>query len=127
MPECVRNDIQWETLAIENSSFVSPALQSKESDLVFSAKLGNDKPLKVMVYMELESAPKHNFMIRFQRYIALAIESIYRDNPREKLPLIVPLRLYTGVKPFPYSTSLMDYFEAPDLAEKISLRAHYHD
>ena len=119
VPECVRSDIQWETLAIENSSFVSPDLQSKESDLVFSAKLGSDKPLKVMVYMELESAAKHNFMIRFQRYIALAIESIYRDNPREKLPLIVPLCLYTGVKPFPYSTSLMDYFEAPDLAEKL--------
>ena len=120
VPDTIRGDIDWDTLALDNNSYIDPELRARESDIVFSAKLGNGEPLNILIFMELESQAKQDLIIRFQRYLALAIEKRYRaKQPKEKLPLIVPLCLYTGVRKFPYSRDLMDYFEAPELASRL--------
>jgi hypothetical protein len=76
VPECVRSDIQWDTLTIENSSFVSPALQAKESDLVFSAKLGDE----VLDFDKVSILIALPVMARTKQFLAWFQEQLEQDR-----------------------------------------------
>lgn len=119
--ECVRDQICWESLQLEHTTYVHEELQVRESDLVFSATLHDGRASQVLVFLEIESTAKADFAIRFNRYLALAIEKCYHRYHKkgQKLPLIVPVGLYVGKSPFPYSLDLLEYFEDPKLEKQL--------
>ena len=84
VPDVVRDRIDWQTLRCTGQTYVDEELQGYVSDIVFSAMFDEEDPLEIIILMEVESVAKHDFLIRFQRYVALAIEKIYYKNPQKK-------------------------------------------
>jgi Putative transposase, YhgA-like len=95
LPAALVARIRWETLALEDVTFVDPALNPTQADLLFSVRLRGGRRLFVYVLFEHQSKAERRMPLRMLRYVFDIHASL--DEP---LPEVVPLVLYTGKRPW---------------------------
>jgi len=122
LPKDVIKAIDFSTLMPQKDSFVNDKLRLKVADLLFSVNVNGD-PGYIYLLLEHASTPDRFLPYRMLQYTLSIIDHHLKKHPKEKkLPLVVPLILYTGDKPYTYSTDLFDLFgKEKDLAKSTFL------
>lgn len=119
LPEKVKEAIDLNTIEPQKDSFIDDKLKQQISDILFATKFNNEDGY---LYVLIEHTSRVDKMLPFRliKYMAAIIEQHLKKTELTKLPIIVPLILYTGQKPYPYSMDLFDlYGTNKDLAREI--------
>ncbi len=94
LPEAVVKAVRWSTLRVEEGSFVDPALRSRHSDLVLSARMGAGR---VYFYILIEQQREVEALMVFRMgvYMMRLWEQIVRDQPGlQSLPPVMPILVH---------------------------------
>lgn len=122
LPVEVVKVIDFPTLTLQKDSFVDDKLRMRVADLLFSVNFNQD-PGYIYLLMEHASKPDRLLPYRMLQYtLSIIDQHLRKSKNNKKLPLVVPLILYTGNKPYTYSTDFFELFgEEKDLARSIFL------
>jgi hypothetical protein len=86
------------------TDFTAEGLARREGDLLWKIPIiGQDLPLYVFVWLELQSWPDPKMPVRLMSYILLFYEQLLTQKPdyiQHGLPLVLPVVLYNGSKPW---------------------------
>ncbi len=96
-PLCAR--IAWSSLRVASGASVDPKLRRHEADLVLEAHLKGDVRAVIFV-IEFSLGRKRAAWRQLVRYCAQEIEKAQRRDPGMPLPLVVPVLVHAGRRPF---------------------------
>jgi predicted transposase/invertase (TIGR01784 family) len=99
-----RLDLSW--VKLEDASFVDEKLREHFSDLLFRVGLKDGGEAFIYILLEHKSAPDERVALQLLRYVAQAW-----DRLPAPLPLIVPVVVYHGAKPWRVEKSLSGLFD----------------
>jgi len=100
LPAELARSIRWESLRLLPGETVGAELRGLSSDLVFAAKLG-DREALVYVLIEHQSTPDPRMPFRILEYVTRLWERHSQPvEGRLALPLVVPLVVYHGPRPW---------------------------
>ena len=126
LPKEVLKAIDFSTLEPQKDSFINDKLHLQVADLLFSVNFNGD-PGYLYLLLEHTSKPDRFLPYRMLQYTLGIMDQHLKKLKdqkirKKKLPLIVPLILYTGKRPYTYSTDLFDLFgQEKELARSIFL------
>ncbi|HEY2289318.1 MAG TPA: Rpn family recombination-promoting nuclease/putative transposase, partial [Thermoanaerobaculia bacterium] len=103
IPEDWVRDIDLSTLEQVPGDYVTPGLSSRESDLVWRVRWGEDNLLYIYLLFEFQSTVDPWMALRMTVYVGLLYQELLkrREIPRSgKLPPVLPLVLYNGNAPW---------------------------
>jgi len=117
LPDSCKLILDMDTLKVEKESYVEEDLKQKFSDLVFSIKMKNDE--KAFIYTLIECEVSSNYWLSFKlwKYMFLLLER-HKTKNKSNLPMVVPLVVYHGTRPFNAPRNLWELFVEPDLAKE---------
>ncbi|WP_223262013.1 Rpn family recombination-promoting nuclease/putative transposase [Cardinium endosymbiont of Dermatophagoides farinae] len=118
LPESCKSLLDLTTLKVEKESFVEEDLKQKFSDLVFSIKMKNNEKAFIYTLIEAEISPKYWTAFKLWKYMFLLLER-HKTKKKSKLPLIIPMVVYHGNRPFNVPRNLWDLFSHPNLAKEL--------
>ncbi|NNM58941.1 MAG: Rpn family recombination-promoting nuclease/putative transposase [Legionellales bacterium] len=112
LPPEVLEKIDLSTLKMESISFIDPELREHESDLIFSADLINKEKALLYTLIEHQSKPDRLMAFRIQFYMMLGLKRhVIQNKPKPlPLPLIFPVLLFNGKRPYTYSRDIFTLF-----------------
>jgi predicted transposase/invertase (TIGR01784 family) len=124
LPPPVVSAVDWATLRRESSSVVDPELRETESDLLFTARLLDGRPLLLYVLLEHQSSVDRWMALRMLRYVVRLLERWRKEHPEgERLPVVIPLVMYHGPEgAWSAPRRVEALFDLPDQQES---RAHW--
>jgi hypothetical protein len=96
-PLCAR--IAWSTLQVAPGASVDPKLRRHEADLVLKAQL-KESLREVVFVIEFSLGRKRAAWRQLVRYCAQEIEKAQRKEPGMPVPLVVPVLVHAGRRPF---------------------------
>ncbi|MFY0523857.1 Rpn family recombination-promoting nuclease/putative transposase [Archangium gephyra] len=97
LPAHVVSEVDWSSLRRESGSVVDPELRETESDLLFTARLREGRPLLLYVLLEHQSSVDRWMALRMLRYVVRQVEHWRQHHPENTvLPVIIPLVMYHG-------------------------------
>ncbi len=84
--------VTWESLALEDGSFVDRDLADSHTDLLFSAEIGGTRGL-IYVLLEHQSRRDSAMPLRMNEYIARIWSRTLRGSPSPRVPIVIPIVL----------------------------------
>ncbi|MDR0379012.1 MAG: Rpn family recombination-promoting nuclease/putative transposase, partial [Candidatus Accumulibacter sp.] len=121
-------DADFSTLERVNASYVSKDQKQRHDDMVWRLRV-NDRWVWIYILLEFQSRPDPWMALRMLVYAGLMLEDLIRrgEVTDGRLPLLLPLVLYTGTSPWKVTTQVADLFPAspPALSAFIPRMAHY--
>jgi hypothetical protein len=119
LPTELATALDWNTLALEPSSFIDPQFASSESDLLFHIKIHQSDAFLYLLF-EHQSSEDPRMALRLLSYILRIWERFAQSHPPPaKLPAILPIVLAQGKRPWKTSTRLEDLLELPSAVADI--------
>ena len=118
LPASCKSLLDLDTIKIEKESYVEENLKQKFSDLVFSIRTKNNQKAFVYALIEAEVSPKYWTAFKLWKYIFLLLER-HQTKEKSKLPLVIPIVLYHGNRPFNAPRNLWELFSDPSLAKDL--------
>ncbi len=110
--------LDFSTLRKASGSFVSRQMEQREADLVWMVDFaGDDTPACICILIELQSRTERFMAVRFMAYVALLYEALIAGRhltPARKLPLVVPIGFYNGVRPWRAARDMAELVEVAD-------------
>lgn len=104
-----------------NHSFTSADFQEKEADLVYRMKV-NDQEIIFYLLLELQSTVDYQmpyrlllYMVEIWRKLHKSSENNERKSKNFRLPVIIPIVLYNGIKPWTVPLEFKNYQNQPAL------------
>lgn len=97
-------ELNWSTLAREESTFIDEELKESRSDALFSVKTIKGSLLQVYLLFEHKSTVDRNIHRQLLKYL----QQIY--NRQKKLTVVVPVVLYHGQKSWQVHNSFIEAF-----------------
>ncbi len=105
LPEAVVKAVRWKTLRVERGSFVDPALRSRHSDLVLSARMGAGR-IYFFTLVEQQREVEALMVFRMGVYMMRLWEQLVRDRPGlQSLPPILPVLIHHSATGWTAATS----------------------
>ncbi|AIL13759.1 hypothetical protein IM40_10170 (plasmid) [Candidatus Paracaedimonas acanthamoebae] len=124
LPEKVKEAIDLSNIEPQKESFIDDKLKQQISDILFATKFNNEEGY-LYVLLEHASTPDKMLPLRLVKYMSAIVDQHLKKSGNNKLPIIYPMVLYSGQKPFPYSTDLFELYGAnKDLAREIMGRPY---
>ena len=123
LPPEIKAKCNFDKIRVMPNSYVESHLKSHASDIVYQVEFKSGKSC-VYVYhlIEHQSTAIEDMPYRVLRYQIAIIGQHKLEFPNDKkLPLVVPIILYNGTRPYNYSTKLADLFADKELYKKIGL------
>ena len=96
-------DLDFSTLERVSGSYVTPELRSRESDIVWRVRWGQDRWLYVYLLIEFQSTVDPFMALRVLVYVGLLYQDLVQHRQLTtagKLPPVLPLVLYNGTAPW---------------------------
>ncbi len=126
LPEHIKKAIDFSSLELRKESFIDDKLRLQITDLLYSASF-NGREGFLYVLFEHASTPDRFLPFRMHRYVSAIMEDHLKDKENKTLPLIYPMILYSGKKPYKHSMSFFDLFSENEreLAKEI-FTSPYH-
>lgn len=110
LPEKVRNSIDFTSIEPQKDSFIDDKLKLQIADLLYSVKFDGE-PGYLYLLVEHASTPDKMLPFRLLKYMVAVMDHHLTKTKSKKLPIVYPLVLYTGKRPFRHSMDLFDLFE----------------
>ena len=118
LPEEVAAALDLSTLSLAPGSYIDPELTASASDLLFEVRTRGGRAALVYLLFEHQSTVDRMMALRLLCYIVRIMERWRLDHPNAaSLPLVVPLVLYHGERPW---SAPLDLAELYDLGERDS-------
>lgn len=123
LPPEISQALQWETLKREEGSFLDEALRECSSDLLFTVGSTGNTTVLLYCLFEHQKTPDRWMALRVLHYQVLIWRGWLKKHPRaKKLPLILPIVLYQGSRPWRASTQFIDLIQLPEDIDVASLK-----
>ena len=126
LPAHVYQRIDPHSIRPTKQSYVPPELRELHSDLVCTCTIDQQVALLILL-VEHQSQESWLMPLRFIKYQAAAIEDFLQGKPQATpWPIVVCACFYHGeASPYPYSSSVYDYFTDPALAQELGIFAKF--
>ncbi|MCE3238729.1 MAG: hypothetical protein K0R24_1710 [Gammaproteobacteria bacterium] len=124
LPLHILEKIDMNSLKLENKTFIDEAYKTTEADVVYSATLGN---ITSYLYLLCEQQTTVDLSLAFRLliYTVRIMEAHRKQYPKEALPLVYPMVIYTGDEPWNAPLDIFPLFgEAEQLARDILLQPY---
>ncbi len=110
-PKEILKKLDFNTLVIENNSYIDNELKENFSDLVYNCMYNSEMTIKIVLLFEHKSSKVDYPHFQILRYILRIWEISSKQN--KKPTFVLPLIFYHGKEDWKYK-SLKDYFEGLD-------------
>ena len=122
LPADITRLIPCQSVSIENSSLLDPALSNLHSDLLLRVPFSPSNDAFLIVLLEHQSAPDPRLPLRILRYILRVLERFSRDanSPRD-LPPIIPFLVSQSDRPWSGPLTLRELLKIPQGLEHVLL------
>ncbi|HUX79770.1 MAG TPA: Rpn family recombination-promoting nuclease/putative transposase [Alphaproteobacteria bacterium] len=126
LPEKIKNIMDFSSIELQKESYIDDNLKLQIADLLFSVKFDGQSGFLYILF-EHASTPDPLLPFRMLKYMIAIKDHHLKAKKTQKLPLVYPMILYTGEKPYAYSMDLFDLFSMgeKELA-KDTLMSPYH-
>ncbi len=126
LPTHILEKIDLNSLKLEKESFIDDAYKATEADVVYSAKMG-DTTTYLYLLCEQQTDVDQELAFRILVYTVRIMEMHRKQHPNDPLPLplVYPMVVYTGEKPWDAPLDIFPLFgEAEDLARELFLKPY---
>ncbi|MBY0273290.1 MAG: Rpn family recombination-promoting nuclease/putative transposase [Alphaproteobacteria bacterium] len=126
LPDHVRENIDFSSIQLQRESHIDDKLKSQIIDLLYKVNF-NGKP--GFLYLLIEHASQSHPLLSFRllKYVIGVMEDHLRSTKTKELPLVYPLVLYTGKRPYTHTLNLFDLFPVKEREiAKQTLFSPYH-
>ena len=125
LPNHISKQVHLDTFKYNDRIKTNPKLQKHHKDITYQAQMKDGDTL--LVNVEHQSKPDIMMPIRFLQYGTDSIAPYFRKH--KKIPLLIQLLLYHGeTSPYPYHTTLEDYYKHPAWgSQELTLRFYLID
>ena len=114
LPKDIVEKLDLGSLVVLPGSYIDPALAQSASDLLYEVRLRAGGLALIYVLFEHQSSPDERMALRLFFYIARIWERWISENPKANhLPVVLPLVLYHGERPWTVSPDLSALFGLP--------------
>jgi len=117
LPLELRQEIDLSTARLEKESYVEENLRKLLSDVVISVKKKDREKVYTYALIEHQSSSDKWIAFRLLEYTIRLLK--HHKTKREKLPLVYPVVVYNGIKPYTAPRNIWGLFEEPDKAKEI--------
>jgi predicted transposase/invertase (TIGR01784 family) len=126
LPTHLHQVIDFSSIKLHKESFIDDKLKLQIADLLFSANFNGESGFLYLLF-EHASTSAPFLPLRIHKYMISIMDEHVNKKGNKKLPLIYPMILYSGKKPYAHSMDLFDLFhkKEKDLAKDI-LTSPYH-
>ena len=124
LPKETLERIDLSTLRLTNKSFVAKTGRETHSDLIYSAFIDKQEEGYIYVVTEHFSEQEEHVPLRQLEY-NLSLMRQHLSEGHKKLPLILNVCVYNGIKNYKGPVTFLEMFEYPELAKKCLLE-EYH-
>lgn len=107
LPQVLQKQIDWATLKLQNATFLDEHLKRSAADMLYQVTL-NGNPAYLYLLCEHTSEPDSELPFRIVKYMIRVIQQHLAQHPNDPLPVVYPIVLYTGNKPYQQS---LDWYE----------------
>ena len=124
LPALLLQQIDLDTLQLQKNSFIDEAYKATEADVVYSVQLGEST---VYLYLLCEHQSQVDDLLAFRLlvYTVRIIEMHLKQHPEKPLPLVYPMVIYTGDRPWTAALDIFPLFaEAEALARETLLKPY---
>jgi predicted transposase/invertase (TIGR01784 family) len=112
LPDDVLAVIDLNQLELQSASFIEDTLKELIADMLFKTIIaGHEAYLYLLV--DHQSQPDELMPFRLLQYICNAMDQYLRKTGGKQIPLIIPMVVYHGRKPWNYSTNIKELIDAP--------------
>jgi predicted transposase YdaD len=117
LPARVARHIDWDSLQAVHASFVDAALSQRHGDLMFSARLKEDREVFLWLLFEHQSTVDRWMPLRLLEMVVEFLKGWRKEHPEAwRLPVILPIVLYQGVTPWTAPCTLAELYDLSDQA-----------
>ncbi|QLF93999.1 Rpn family recombination-promoting nuclease/putative transposase [Pseudomonas sp. ABC1] len=111
VPQDWVGQVDFSSLEMLNGHYVSEDMQGRHEDMVWRLRLGDDGWVYLYLLLEFQSTPDRFMALRLLTYVGLFWQQLEKQGQLThdgRLPPVLPLVLYNGLRQWPYSTRLDD-------------------
>ncbi|MBK7002673.1 MAG: Rpn family recombination-promoting nuclease/putative transposase [Rhodoferax sp.] len=108
-------ELDWNTLEKVSGSYVTDDLRDREDDIVWRVRF-NERWLYVYLLLEFQSSVDEFMAVRLLTYLGLLYQDIIKQKtftPSGRLPPVLPLVLYNGVRRWNAAQEISALIEVP--------------
>jgi predicted transposase/invertase (TIGR01784 family) len=109
LPKDVSKAIDLSTLEVQKDSFIDDKLKLQVADILYAVKF-QESAGYIYVLIEHASTPDPLLPFRMLKYTLSIMDAHLKKTKDKKLPIVYPLILYSGSKPYNISTDFFDLF-----------------
>ena len=104
--------VDYKKLEKVNASFVRRNYKKKESDVIYKLNF-KDQTAYLYLLIEFQSTVDSNMPFRIQSYVNDFYESLLKKEKKDRYPIIFPVVIYNGDKPWLAADNVKDKIEIP--------------
>ena len=112
LSEKVLQAINFDTIVMLKNTYIDKKFEKLETDLVFQVDF-NDHPGYLTILLEHQRNAQKLLPLRILEYMCRIMREHTKNSKDNKLPVVVPLILFNGVKPYQHSSDILDLFNDP--------------
>src|SRR3990167_10465233 len=123
LPKTILSKVDFNSLHLENSSFIDEQFQATVADILYSVNLNKHLGYFYLL-VEHQRKPDKLMPYRLWRYMLRIMgQHLKRKGHNDTLPVVVPMVFYNGAAAYPYSTDFFTLFKDQEfLAREILLK-----
>ena len=119
LPTHIKSVVNLDSIKLQKESFIDDKLRLQITDLLYTAQFGMRQGYLYLL-IEHASSPNKHLSFRLLKYKIAIMDHHLKITGDKYLPVVYPLILYSGKRPFNYSTDIFDLFgDQRRLAEDI--------
>lgn len=109
LPPAFFKELDLTTLKLEKHTFIDEAYKATEADVVYSMRLGK-RMAYLYVLCEQQSEVDNQIAFRLLVYTVRIMEMHKKQFPKDPLPLVYPIVVYSGEKPWDAPLDIFSLF-----------------
>lgn len=123
LPKKIFKQIDLGSLQLMPQSFINETLREFITDVPFKVSF-QGKPGYINLLIEHQRQADPLMALRLLEYSCNLFRSHIQETGERKLPIVYPIVLYTGSKPYPYSTDPWDMFADVEMAHAYFMKPY---
>ncbi|TBV14299.1 Rpn family recombination-promoting nuclease/putative transposase [Stutzerimonas kirkiae] len=111
VPQAWVGQVDFDSLEMLNGHYVSEDMQGRYEDMVWRLRFGEGDWVYLYLLLEFQSTPDRFMALRLLTYVGLFWQQLEKQGQLTRdgrLPPVLPLVLYNGLRPWRHSTRLSD-------------------
>jgi predicted transposase/invertase (TIGR01784 family) len=124
LPAHILEKIDMSSLRLEKKTFIDDAYKTTEADVVYSLNMANH--LKAYLYLLCEQQTTVDLSLAFRLliYTVRIMETHRKQYPKDPLPLVYPMVIYTGDEPWDAPLDIFPLFGDEELARELLFKPY---